>query len=64
MDKTPATEKIARLLDTREVPGTAEQMELLSIRLQELAALNGRDWVRRHRKRLLKQWTAAIRVAR
>jgi hypothetical protein len=60
MEKTPATERIARLLGTRDVPGTAEQLELLAIRLQELCALNGRDWVRRHRDRLLRQWAAAI----
>jgi hypothetical protein len=60
MEKTQATERIAQLLDARDVPGTEEQLELLSVRLQELCNLNGKGWVRRHRRRLLRQWTAAI----
>ena len=53
-------EALFRLLRTREVPGTPEQLELFCIRLEELAEINGREWVFRHRERLLKQWAVAI----
>ena len=53
-------EAVLRLLRTREIPGTPEQLELLRIRLGELAEINGREWVLRHRERLLNQWAAAI----
>jgi len=60
MEKNTAIERICLLLGTRDVPGTPEQLEMLSIRLQELAELNGPEWVARHRDRLLSQWATAI----
>lgn len=60
MEKNTAIERICLLLGTRDVPGTPEQLEMLSIRLQELAELNGPEWVARHRDRLLNQWSTAI----
>ena len=60
MEKNKAIERICLLLGTRDVPGTPEQLEMLSIRLQELAELNGPEWVARHRDRLLSQWSTVI----
>jgi hypothetical protein len=53
-------ERLFGLLQTRDIPGTPEQLQLLYIRLGELAEMNGREWVRRHRESLLRQWAAAI----
>ena len=58
--KTQDQEALFRLLRTREIPGSPEQLHLLFIRLKELTEINGREWVHRHRERLLRQWAAAI----
>jgi hypothetical protein len=60
MDNQPVIESLCQLLGKRDIPGTPEQLERLSIRLQELAELNGAEWVAGNRERLLKQWSAAI----
>lgn len=59
MEKT-ALDTLIGFFHTREIPGTPEQLELLSVRIGELSEINGREWVRRHRDRLLRQWEAAI----
>ena len=60
MEKQLPLETLFQLLQTRDIPGTPEQIALLCIRIGELADINGRDWVSRHRERLLKQWSTAI----
>jgi hypothetical protein len=53
-------ERLFSLLKTRDIPGTPEQLQLLFIRLGELTEINGREWIIRHRERLLSQWAAAL----
>jgi hypothetical protein len=48
------------LLETDEIPGSWEELEILSIRIEELTRLNGEDWVRANRKSLLIQWNFAL----
>ncbi len=53
-------EALFRLLQTREIPGTEEQLQRLFIRLEELGGINGREWIERNRDCLLRQWAALV----
>lgn len=50
------------LLETNDIPGTREELEILSIRVQELTSINGETWVRSNREKLLYQWTLALKM--
>lgn len=58
--KREDSERLFDLLQTRDIPGTPEQLQLLFVRLGELAKMNGREWVGRHRESLLRQWAVAV----
>jgi hypothetical protein len=53
-------EKIMELLGKPHLPGSQEQLQVLSSRVQELVRLKGEAWVRDHRRDLLGQWRAAL----
>ena len=53
--------KAIELLGKEQVPGTAEQLQKLYIRIGELVALNGELWVRQNRDDLLQEWEIIIR---
>ena len=53
--------QLREILGTDRIAGTPEQIEIFAIRIAELAALNGREWVRQNAQRLLYQWHCAIR---
>ncbi len=55
-----ALEDPLALLGNRSLAGSPAQLELLAHRLDELAAINGEDWIRRHRDELIRQWESAI----
>ena len=59
--KTLPQETVYHLLGTRNVLGTAEEVQKLSIRISELVELNGQDWVIENRDRLLQEWEFAVR---
>jgi hypothetical protein len=54
-------DRLYAYLGTREIPGEPEALERLAIRLEELAAMNGANWVRANRQILLMQWQMALR---
>jgi hypothetical protein len=53
--------QLREILGTDRIAGTPEQIEMFAIRIAELAALNGRAWVRQNAQQLLNQWHCAIR---
>jgi hypothetical protein len=61
MNRLP-DQKLYQLLGTSMLPGTPQQLEKLFVRLSELAAINGEEWIRRNRSELLAQWEAAVRA--
>jgi len=49
------------LLDSREIPGSADELKKLCIRISELLELNGKDWVVENRQYLLDEWECIVR---
>ena len=54
-------EELYDLLGTRNVPGTSENLKILCTRIDELLELNGEDWIRQNREKLLSEWEYALR---
>jgi hypothetical protein len=50
------TKHLAALLGREELPGTPEELAILSTRIEALIRLNGEQWVVRHRRQLIKEW--------
>ena len=48
------------LLDSREIPGSADELKKLCIRISELLELNGKDWVVENRQYLLDEWECIV----
>jgi hypothetical protein len=53
-------EHVCRLLGTSELPGSKKELEVLRMRIGELLALNGEDWIRANRSMLLEQWRCVV----
>ena len=49
-------EKLYDLLGTREIPGSEKGLQVLCIRVGELVELNGENWVKKNRQKLLQEW--------
>lgn len=54
-------DRLYAYLGTRDIPGEPEALARLATRLDELAAMNGENWVRANRQVLLTQWRMALR---
>ena len=54
-------DEVCDLLDAREIPGSADELKKLCIRIRELVELNGKDWVRANRQKLLDDWGYIVR---
>jgi hypothetical protein len=54
--KTLNLKKVYTLLDTRNIPGSEKELEILCTRISELVRLNGEKWVEQNRQKLLKEW--------
>lgn len=54
-------EKLYDLLGTRGIPGTSEELKILCVRVKELLEMNGEEWVRENRQKLLSEWEYALR---
>ena len=55
-----AIEKVCDLLGTGQIPGSEGEKRILCIRIAELVALNGEQWVRLNKERLLKDWELVV----
>jgi hypothetical protein len=53
-------DRLYAYLGTRDLPGEPEALMRLATRLEELAALNGQEWVWANRDVLLMQWRMAL----
>ena len=56
-------ETIAALLDKEDLPGSPEELAILGTRIEELARLNGQQWVIDHRRELIQEWAFIIERA-
>ena len=54
-------EIVYKLLGTQTRPGTPKELEILCIRVSELAELNGADWIKENRQKLIDEWYYIIR---
>lgn len=53
-------EKVFDLLNTHNIPGSEEELKMLGIRIRELVEMNGEDWVRQNRQKLLDEWAYIV----
>lgn len=49
-------EEVYTLMGTREIPGSPKELDILCTRIRELKTMNGEEWVKENRSRLLKEW--------
>ena len=49
-------EKVCDLLGTQHIPGCEKEQKMLCTRIRELVEMNGEQWVRQNRKKLLDEW--------
>ncbi|MEJ2727483.1 MAG: hypothetical protein P8185_03055 [Deltaproteobacteria bacterium] len=52
---------VFKLLGTQNIPGSPQELEILCIRISELAELNGEQWVRENRQNLIDEWYYIVR---
>ena len=54
-------ENVSDLLGTKDFPGSENELKILCVRIRELLEMNGEDWVRQNRKKLLDEWEDIVR---
>jgi hypothetical protein len=54
-------EKVFDLLKTESIPGSPKELDILCIRIRELVEMNGEEWVRQNRRKLLDEWDYVVR---
>ena len=54
-------EKVRDLLETQQIPGSKNELKILCVRIRELVQMNGEEWVRQNRQKLLDEWDYIIR---
>jgi hypothetical protein len=54
-------EIVFKLLGTQNIPGSPRELKILCIRISELVELNGEDWIRENRQKLVDEWYYIIR---
>ena len=54
-------EKVHDLLGKQKIPGSEKELNMLCVRIRELVEMNGEDWVRQNRKKLLDEWDYIVR---
>ena len=59
--KLLSLEKVFKLLGTQNIPGSPKELEILCIRISELAELNGEEWIRENRQKLIDEWYYIVR---
>ena len=53
--------KVTELLGTQKLPGSDKELKILRVRIRELVDMNGEDWVRQNRKKLVDEWEHIVR---
>lgn len=59
--KTLSLNMVFKLLGTQNIPGSPKELEILCIRISELAELNGEAWIRENRQKLIDEWYYIVR---
>ena len=59
--KSLTLEIVFKLLGTQNIPGSPKELEILCARISELVELNGDDWIRENRQKLIDEWYYIIR---
>ena len=54
-------EKVFELLGTSRIAGSEKELAKLCNRIHELTQLNGEDWVKQNRQKLLNEWEYIVR---
>ena len=54
-------EIVFKLLGTQNIPGSPKELQILCTRISELVELNGEDWIRQNRQKLIDEWYYIIR---
>jgi len=54
-------EIVFKLLGTQNIPGSPEELDILCIRITELVQLNGENWIRKNRQKLIDEWYYIVR---
>ena len=49
-------EEVYTIMETREIPGTPQELDILCNRIRELRKMNGEEWVKENRSKLLEEW--------
>ena len=55
-------ETVRDLLDQEHISGSPQEREVLCTRIGDLVRLNGENWVRANRERLLREWETIVRM--
>ena len=53
-------EKVSDLLGMQKIPGSENELKILCVRIRELVEMNGEDWVRQNRQKLLDEWNYIV----
>ncbi len=59
--KPLSLEIVFKLLGTQNIPGSHKELDILSIRITELVQLNGEQWIRENRQKLIDEWYYIVR---
>ena len=49
-------EKVLQILEKESVDGSPSELDVLCTRIGDLVRMNGEDWVKANRERLLREW--------
>jgi hypothetical protein len=52
---------VFKLLGTQNIPGSTQELKILCARISELAELNGEQWIRENRQKLIDEWYYIVR---
>jgi hypothetical protein len=59
--KPLSLQTVFKLLGTQNIPGSTQELEILCTRISELAELNGEQWIRENRQKLIDEWYYIVR---
>ena len=52
--------KIFDLLGTNDVIGSQKELKILCVRIGELVELNGENWVKENKKKIIEEWNYIV----
>ena len=55
-------EKVLQILEKESVDGPPSELDVLCTRIADLVRMNGEDWVKANRERLLREWDTIIKM--